>query len=115
MKLLLTSAGIRNLTIADALIELTGKPASETKVTVIPTAANPEPGNKDWFIAQFTNLLRFGFSFIDVVDPSAAGVDWRKSLEPADVLFVSGGNTFHLLHQVRQTGFDGWLKQALKT
>lgn len=114
MKLLLTSAGIKNQTIADALIELVDKPAPEIKVTVIPTAANPEAGNKDWFIDQFTNLQRFGFSWIDMVDPSADGVDWQKSLEPAEVVFVSGGNTFHLLDQVRKTGFDRWLREALE-
>lgn len=114
MKLLLTSAGIRNQSIADALIDLAGKPASESKVALVPTAGNVEPGNKDWFIGQFTNLQRFGFAWIDVVDPSASCVDWKNRLAEADIVFVSGGNTFHLLDQVRKTGFGDWLKEAVK-
>ena len=53
MKLLLTSGGVRNPSIAAALADLVGKPASEVKVAYIPTAANAEEGNKDWFINQF--------------------------------------------------------------
>jgi dipeptidase E len=52
--------------------------------------------------------------WIDVVDISAPGVDWRTRLTTADVLFVSGGNTFHLLDQVRQTGFDVWLRANMQ-
>jgi dipeptidase E len=113
MKLLLTSAGITNSSIADALTTLVGKPADQTKVCLIPTAANVEEGNKDWFIDQFNNLRKYGFGWIDVVDPSAAGVEWRARMAKADVIFVSGGNTFHLLDQVRQKLFDRWLGTQL--
>ena len=113
MKLLLTSGGVRNRSIAAALVELVGKPAGETKVAYIPTAANVEEGNKDWFISQFLCLWRYGYNWIDVVDPSATNVDWRTRLSDVDVIFVSGGNTFHLLDQYRQTGFGDWLTENL--
>lgn len=113
MKLLLTSTGIVNQKLASALQKLTGKSPSETKIGVIPTAANVEDGNKDWFIAQLTKLQTAGFNWIDVVDPSADVVDWQNRLTDVDVIFVSGGNTFHLLDQIRKTGFDNWLKQNL--
>jgi len=109
MKLLLTSAGITNESIATALTGLAGHPAKALKVALIPTAANGEPGNKDWFIAQFTNLQQHGFSWIDIVDISAVGVDWEARLSAVDIIFVSGGNTFHLLHQMRHLGFGRWL------
>ena len=38
MKLLLTSAGIKNRTIEDALVELLGKPIDECHALCIPTA-----------------------------------------------------------------------------
>ncbi|MEK7152605.1 MAG: Type 1 glutamine amidotransferase-like domain-containing protein, partial [Patescibacteria group bacterium] len=115
MKLLLTSGGVRNEAIAQALVDMTAKPASETKVCFIPTAANVETGNKDWYIGQFLNLWRFGFSWIDIVDPSAGGVsDWKTRLAEADVIFVSGGNTFHLLEQSKKSGFIDWLAKNLK-
>lgn len=113
MKLLLTSAGLTNSSIAGSLIEMVGKPASETKIAVIPTAANLEAGNKDWFINQFTNLWQHGFSWVDIVDPSAEATPWQERLKDVDVLFVSGGNTFHLLDQMYKTGFADWLKDNI--
>lgn len=114
MKLLLTSGGVCNESIAGALSEMTGKPASDTKICVIPTAANVEAGNKNWYINQFLCLWSFGFSWIDIIDPSASYVtDWRERLMSADVIFVSGGNTFHLLEQARASGLLDWLKQNL--
>jgi dipeptidase E len=110
MKLLLTSAGLSHKLIGRALRPLVGKPASETKVAFIPTAANVEPGNHHWMVRQFVDLWQYGFQWIDVVDPSAADVDWQSRLAEADVLYLSGGNTFYLLDQVRKTGFDKWLK-----
>ena len=113
MKLLLTSAGISKRSIANALIEMVGKPAGETKVGFVPTAANAQEGNKDWVINQFLNFWRYGFNWIDIVDPSAADVDWRARLAEVDVIYLSGGNTFHLLDQFRKTGFDKWLNENL--
>jgi len=113
MKLLLTSAGLSHKVIGRALQSLVEKPASETKVAFIPTAANVELGNHHWMIRQFVDLWQYGFQWIDVVDPSAAGVDWQARLDAADVLYLSGGNTFHLLDQVRKTGFDKWLKDNI--
>ena len=58
MKLLLTSAGIRNQSLADTLISLVGKPVGEITVGFIPTAANVEPGNKDYRTVRFTNIQK---------------------------------------------------------
>ena len=113
MKLLLTSSGITKRTIAEGLGALVGKPAGQTKVGFIPTAVNVEEGNKDWYVNQFLNMWRFGYNMIDVVDPSAAEVDWRSRLADVDVILVSGGNTFHLLDQFRKTGFGDWLNENL--
>ena len=111
MKLLLTSSGVTKRSIAEALSAMVGKLPSETKVGFIPTAANVEKGNKDWYINQFVNLWRFGYSWIDVVDPSAADVDWKTRFAEVDVLFVSGGNTFYLLDQMKNTGLAQWISE----
>ena len=115
MKLLLTSAGLGHKSLGAALVELVGKPASETKVGFVPTAANVEPRKKDWLINELLQLWRHGYSWIDVVDFSAPGVDWRARLAEVDVLYLPGGDPYHLLHQMRQTGFADWLAEALKT
>lgn len=109
MKLLLTSSGLSKRQIGQSLQEMVGKTPSECKVGFIPTAANVELGAKDWVIGQFAQLQRYGFYQIDIVDISAAGVDWRARLNDVDVLWLTGGNTFHLLDQLRKTGFDKWL------
>lgn len=113
MKLLLTSSGLSKRDIGVALQGMFDKPPSEVRVGFIPTAANVEPYSKDWVISQFGQLQRYGFYQIDIVDIAADGVDWRTRLNVCDMLWLSGGNTFYLLDQVRKTGFDKWLKKNL--
>ena len=50
MKLLLTSGGLSNKSIINALADLLQKPFSNAKLAVIPTAMNVEIGDKSWFI-----------------------------------------------------------------
>ena len=114
MKLLLTSGGLSNVSIQKAFRQLTGKSPQDTKVGFVPTAASAEGGNKDWLIQDLTKLRVAGFGWIDIVDFSAAGVNWRSRLKAVDVIYVSGGNTFHLLDQARKAGFDKWIIEALK-
>ncbi len=44
MDLLLTSSGLSNATNSDALVDLLGKPISESSALFIPTAIYPFPG-----------------------------------------------------------------------
>ena len=44
MKILLTSSGITNTTIHDALVDLLGKPIAESSALCIPTGVQPFPG-----------------------------------------------------------------------
>jgi dipeptidase E len=111
MKLLLTSSGITNRSIADALTELVGKSPFDTKVGLIPTARNAEPMRRGGYIGQFLDLWKNGFSLVDVIDPSAADIAWKERLADVDVIYVAGGNTFHLLNQARLSGFDKWLHE----
>lgn len=114
MKLLLTSAGITNKSIAKSLIDLAGKPASNLKLAFIPTAANVEEGNKvEWLFRQYEELRSMGFKWIDYVDFADADVDWQPRLDACDILYLTGGNTFYLLDQIRKQGFDDYLRGAL--
>lgn len=113
MKLLLTSSGLSKRNIGAALQAMVDKAPSDCRVGFIPTAANVELGSKDWIIGQFAQLQRYGFYQIDIVDISAPGVDWEARLDEVDILWLAGGNTFHLLDQARKTGFDIWLKKNI--
>lgn len=112
MKLLLTSNGIINQTIADNLKDLVGKQPSETKVGFIPTAVDVDTGNKDWFINQLTDLQKFGFNQIDIVEIAAMDIDWQDKLSQVDVIYAGGGNPY-LLHVMNKVKFGAWLKQNL--
>lgn len=116
MKLLLTSNGLSNKTISKALFELVGKPASETVIGFIPTAMNVGKGNKEWFIDDLYNIKRQEVKAIDIVDISALPKDiWFPRLEHVDVLFFSGGNSFHLMRWLRESGLAELLPEFLKT
>ena len=71
MKLLLTSGGITNKSIAEALWELVGKKPEDTSLVFVPTASNVEVGDKGWLIEDLKNLQKQNFRSIDIADISA--------------------------------------------
>jgi dipeptidase E len=116
MKLLLTSAGLSNASIAAALAELAGKPFAETNLAFIPTAANADPGDKGWLINDLADCQKLGFKSIDIVDISAVSKEsWLPRLKEADVLLFGGGNSFYLMHWVKKSGLAELLPELLKT
>ena len=116
MKLLLTSGGVTNPSIAKALNELVGKKPEETNLAFIPTAANAEAGDKGWLIDDLACLKALGYRQIDIVDISALGRSaWQPRLEQADILFFEGGNTYHLMEWINRSGLAEMLPELLKT
>lgn len=115
MKLLLTSSGLTNTSISDALLDLVGKQAKETTLVFIPTAMNVTRGDKSWFITDLYNIQKQGFKFIDIVDISALPKEvWLPRIEAADILFFSGGNTSHLMKSLIDSGLKELLPDLLK-
>ena len=113
MKLLLTSAGLSNATITKALENLLGKSAKGVKLAFIPTAANVEEGDKSWMIKDLNNLTNAGYE-VDIVDISAVSKDtWLPRLQQAEILFLGGGNTFHLMYWVKKSGLQDELPALL--
>ncbi len=116
MKFLLTSNGLSNQSIAKALFDLVGKPASETTIAFIPTAMNVGKGDKSWFIDDLSNIKKQKCKVVDIIDISALPVEvWRPRLEASDVLFFSGGSTFHLMNWLKKSGLEQILRELLKT
>lgn len=97
MKYLLTSAGIKNDYIAQALSEMLGKPLQESSILFIPTAANTEGEDKRWLIGNLKDLEKYDFKSIDILDVAAVSKDmWSKRLQENDVICVGGGNEKYL-------------------
>lgn len=115
MKLLLTSSGISNPSIAKALQELVGKKLEDVTLVFIPTASNLEKGDKSWFINDLVNIKSQNFKSIDIADISAVEEKiWRPKLEEADILYFEGGNTFHLMEWINKSGLNSLLPEFLK-
>lgn len=116
MKLLLTSAGLSNTSISDALFDLVGKKPEDTSLVFIPTASNKESGDKGWLIDDLINLKKQNFKSIDIADISAVDRDvWLPKFEQADVLFFEGGDEYYLMKWIRLSGLDTLLPELLKT
>ena len=114
MKLLLTSSGLTNKSIVKALLDLAGKPFNELNLVFIPTAANVEKGDKDWLLQDLINCRNLGFASIDIVDISAVSRDiWEPRIKEANILLFGGGNTYHLMHWIRESGLKEILPKLL--
>ena len=116
MKLLLTSAGIQNKSIAKAVLDLTGLPASKINLVFIPTAANIVEEDKGWLIDDLTHFKQQGYKSIDIVDIAAMPRNiWQPRLEKANLLCFGGGNEQYLARILRESGLRDLLPDLLKT
>ena len=114
MKLLLTSAGIKNTSIHNALTDLLGKPIAECSALCIPTASygHPQggPGAAWRFIAgqARTPLCELGWKSLGVLEltalPSIDEELWVPMVQETDALLVGGGDALYLCHWMRQSG-----------
>jgi len=114
MRLLLTSAGIKNKSIHDALVDLLGKPIAESSALCIPTASygHPEggPGAAWRFITgrATTPMCELGWKSLGVLEltalPSIDQESWLPMVQETDALLVGGGDATYLCHWMRQSG-----------
>jgi dipeptidase E len=113
MRLLLTSAGISNPSIHDALVGLLGKPIAESNALFIPTAIYPFPrgANMAWQAIcgrASSPLSQLGWKSLGVLEltalPSIDRKAWVPSVEEADALLVWGGDPVYLSYWMRQSG-----------
>ncbi|WP_295819066.1 Type 1 glutamine amidotransferase-like domain-containing protein [uncultured Deinococcus sp.] len=114
MNLLLTSGGVSNASIREALVELLGKPISECSALCIPTAEYGHPWctpQSAWrFIAGRSPapMCDLGWSSVGVLEllalPSIGAARWVPWVQAADVLLVDGGDAMFLAHWMRESG-----------
>jgi dipeptidase E len=115
MKLLLTSAGIKNPSIENALIEMLGKPIADSTALCIPTALYGHPGAgpiQAWLCISGqetgTPTVGLGWKSVGVLEltalPSLDEERWVPLVRETDVLLVEGGDATYLCHWMRESG-----------
>ena len=114
MKLLLTSAGVKNASIRDALVDLLGKPIAECDALCIPTASyGHAPGGIHGayrFITgrAATPMCELGWKSLGVLEvtalPTLDRELWLPVIQQTDVLLVNGGDALYLAHHMRESG-----------
>jgi dipeptidase E len=118
MKLLLTSAGITNDSIRDALVDLLGRPVEEATAVLIPTAiyALPDGPADAWEMARYVGDM--GWTRLGIIEltalPTVEEDHWLPAVEAADAIIVGGGNTGYLSYWLQQSGFADKLPDLLR-
>ena len=125
MRLLLTSAGIKNASIHNALVGLLGKPIADSSALCIPTAGygHPQgsPGGAWRFITgrASTPMCELGWKSLGVLEltalPSIDVERWVPLVRETEVLLVSGGDALYLCHWMRESGLADLLPSLLET
>jgi dipeptidase E len=125
MRLLLTSAGIKNAGIRDGLVDLLGKPIAESSALCIPTANHGMNAGADpaWnFIAgqePRTPMVELGWKSMGVLEltalPSIDEDHWVPTVRETDALLVNGGDPLYLCHWMRESGLADLLPSLRDT
>jgi dipeptidase E len=121
VKLLLTSGGVTNASIRDALVDLLGKPIAEADALFIPTAQWGHPHCTPRTVWKstagrwegLTGLTELGWKSVGILEltalPSIGRERWEPWVRDADLLLVDGGEAIYLAHWMRQSGLADML------
>src|SRR5436190_9533488 len=113
MRALLTSAGIKNSSIHDALVDLLDKPIAESNALFIPTAIYPFPGGPGMAWRAISGkssspLAELGWKSLGLLElsvlPSIEEATWVRTVQDADALLVWGGDPLFLANWMRRSG-----------
>jgi len=113
MKLLLTSSGISNPSINEALVDLLGKPIAESSALIIPTGAYPFPNGAHGAWGAICGKARspfaeLGWKSLGVLELTALTTiqeeSWVPMLRETDALYVWGGDVLYLCYWMKQSG-----------
>lgn len=118
MRALLTSGGIKNSSIHDALVGLLDKPIAESNALFIPTAVYPFPGGPGMAWRAICGkapspLCELGWKSLGVLEltalPSIEEAAWVPTVRDADALLVWGGDPLFLANWMRRSGLTDLL------
>jgi dipeptidase E len=126
VRLLLTSAGIKNPSIHDALAGLLGKPIAESTALCIPTATYGHPMAGPEAAWRFISgqeprcpMCELGWKSLGVLEltalPSLDEEQWVPLVRETDVLLVNGGDPLYLCYWMRESGLADLLPSLHET
>jgi len=125
VRLLLTSGGVKNQSIHDALVGLLGNEIADSNALCIPTASyghpDVDPGGAWRFISGQSDLpmCGLGWKSLGVLEltalPSIDKERWVSWVLDADVLLVNGGDALYLCHWMEQSGLAALLPSLRET
>ena len=126
MKFLLTSAGIKNASIREALVNLLGKPIADSSALCIPTAGYGHPQGSPGGAWRFISgreprcpMTELGWKSVGVLEltalPSIGEERWVPWVREVDVMLVNGGDALYLCHWLRQSGLADLLSSLNET
>ena len=107
--LLLTSAGMQ---VKDEILKILPKPTSQIKLAHIITASKVQK-DTSYVDKDVESMRGLGLSVANVDLEGKKEKDLRDILQPFDVIYVQGGNTFYLLKWVKESGFDAVLEELI--
>jgi dipeptidase E len=123
MKLLLTSAGISNNSIRNALVDLLGKPIEASKAVFIPTAIYGIIGGGEIIRKVICGTIgdpfcKAGWKSLGLLEltaiPTMKKEVWMTMLQEADALLVGGGDCQYLCYWMQQSGLTEMLPLLLQ-
>ncbi len=121
MKLLLTSSGISNPSIHDALVGLLGQPVAECSALFVPTAIYPFPGGAGQAFEAVSGNARsplcdLGWKSLGILEltalPSIDKDVWAAAVEQSDALLVWGGDPVYLSYWMKHSGLSDLLRSV---
>jgi len=113
MKLLLTSTGLTNINVRGKFISLFEKDFSNTKVLFV-TSASESP-RQEWYVNQSREeLLELGIKEENFVEYHDGDKPSKDVLDEIDLIYVCGGNTFHLLEELKKSSLDKDIIEMIK-
>ncbi|MFL6141836.1 MAG: Type 1 glutamine amidotransferase-like domain-containing protein [Labedaea sp.] len=126
MRLLLTSGGVTNPSIHDALVDLLGKPIADSSALCIPTAQWGHPmcgpvsargfvsGTPPWGGMTAMEWKSLGVLELTAL-PTIGAERWVSWVREADALLVDGGDATYLCHWMRESGLVDLLPSLSET
>lgn len=101
MHLFLTASGFRQTHIYEAFLTMLDSPAGDCSVAIITTASRDWKEANKHAVATRKRLEQSCFRGVEYIDVEHQD---PKLLRDFDVIFINGGNPFHLLHHLNESG-----------